>query len=169
MQFICLEQGIYRAEPSTDILGRPETALSSYDFFRPDAPSGEMRELYLSPQITAIGEHALYCKNLEKLHLHAGIRKLGHAIFFYCLPARGFIEIVYEGTSQQFAALGAPFREQVRVEAAGPYDRQPYCDTQDSGYYYEERERRFDASVADCRVLCADGVTLRYGYQTREG
>ena len=59
MQFICLEQGIYRAEPGTDILGRPETVLSSYDFFRPDAPSGEMRELYLSPQITAIGEHAL--------------------------------------------------------------------------------------------------------------
>ena len=165
MNLVKLGEGVFRLDAGTDYFGNLQTTVSYFDIYRLN--TNDVRELYISPQFSAIGDRALPFQHLERLHLPTGIRKLGHAIFFYCMPERGYIEVIYQGTSGQFAALATPFREEVRIEEAGEYDRQPYCITQDTEYRYEVQERRFDASVAACRVLCADGVTLYYGYKER--
>ena len=122
--------------------------------------------LYIPEGATTIAERGfMYCNRLEKIYMPASVKNLGDNMFYGTYHC---IEIYYGGTSEEFKKIGDARKVKKMVQVPGKYDVQPYCNT--DGTYYEERWEweSFDSFCAECRVICADGVTLYYGYRKPE-
>lgn len=142
---------------------RGETVLTSFDFFHYGISfsAGDVEELHVPDGTEVIDDGAFYyCNRLKKVFLPASVQKIKHGIFNVTHP----VEIYYDGSAEAFQQIAGAYREAVRVEHPGAYDRQPYCMTQDTYYTEEVRWRRFDKGTQDCTVICKDGERLYYGF-----
>ncbi len=125
-------------------------------------------EAHISEGFTALADKAFsLCRKLKKVYLPASVKSLGDSVFY---GVYNTVEVFYDGPSEAFARMTVPYKKKVWVQVpSGPYDHQPYCISE--GNCYEEREewQHFDNFCADCRVYCADGVCLYYGFQSKNG
>ncbi len=119
-------------------------------------------ELHLPCGIEEIGERAFcFCYNLKKVYMPSGIKRLGKHLFYGLSDC---VEVIFDGTEEEFLALSKPYKKMESIQVPGPYDKQPYCNT--AGTYYVEREewQYFDGFCRDLQVLCKDGAKLYFGY-----
>ena len=155
MEKIELSKGVFTVSLQTE----DEAIYWGQMFTRPC----DLVELHIPEGATAIADHAFkYCNTLKKIYMPKSMKCLGESMLY---SVDQTVEIYYQGTSEEFKALAAPRRIIKSVQVPGKYDVQPYCCTE--GTYYEDREETvvFDSFCADCRVICADGETLLYGYR----
>lgn len=153
MKKIELSEGVYTVELDTP----DEEIRWDASFFR-DEP---LTELYIPDGAQRIAEKGfIYCRSLKKIRMPASISYLGHAIFYGTYSE---IEIIYEGTSEQFKAIAEPRKVQKEVQVPGAYDHQPYNNTEGTYYTAKTVTEYFDSFCTACTVTCADGVQLYYG------
>ena len=157
MKYIDLGNGVY----TIDFEGKEKTVRGCFYDERP-----LLQEVRVPDGTTELQDHAFsMCRILKKVYLPKSVTTLGHAVFYGVYQT---VEVFYEGTKDEFLALAKPYQKIVSVQVPGPYDHQPYCNT--DGTYYEDRLewQYFDSMCADCQVVCADGERLCYGYSKKD-
>ena len=145
-------EGVFRVE-----FGEGEHSIPVAEFYR----RADIVELHLPNGVEEIGERAFcFCHNLKKLYMPSSVKRLGKNLFYGITKT----EVIFDGTEEEFLTLAKPYKKFVQVQVPGPYDKQPYCNT--DGTYYEEREQwqYFDGFCRELRVNCKDDKQLYYGY-----
>lgn len=154
MKKILLSEGEYTVE-----LADGEALCWDASFLRQD----DLEVLHIPEGTGELAAYAFrYCGSLKKINMPASVKKLGDKMFYGTYHC---IEIYYAGTSEQFKEIAEPRRVKKMVQVTGKYDVQPYCNTEGTYYKEEWQWEYFDNFCAECLVICADGVTLRYGYR----
>ena len=155
MKKIKIKEGVYTVEPEK----QNEALYWGASFFDHD----DLEELFIPESITKIEKSGLaYCDNLKKVHMPVTVEYLGDGIFY---GLRQTIEIYYDGTAEQFIKISK--RTVIKdVQVPGKYDVQPYCNSEGTYYKKEKVVESFDHFCADCKVICADGQVLSYGYKS---